>query len=210
MSGAPITLTRLRSIFEGRAAPSSIRPDGVPAAVLVPFCGEDTDPQLVLTRRTRHVRHHKGEMAFPGGIRESGDPSYLATAIRETTEELGVAERRITVWGELDPVATTTGYELRAFVGELSLEDRPTLSVREVEEVVMIPLAWLLSPASKRDETRVESGKLSSRPTYSYNGNIVWGATARVLAGLIREIQCTAPAFENPGHEGSTATDFRQ
>lgn len=211
MSRPRVTLTHLRSIFHGRAATGSASARGIPAAIFVPFAGDGESPRLVLTRRSRQVKHHKGEMAFPGGMREPGDESHAATAIRETVEELGVAEDAVTVWGELEPIMTTTGYALSAFIGKLRLEGELSLSAREVEELVTVPVDWLLNPSSMRDETRMEGDRLNSRPTYSYNGHIIWGATARVLTSVIDEIRrhMSTPCPDQ-SREGSTPTEFRQ
>ena len=160
-----------------------------PAAVLVPFSGTDGEPCLVLTRRSQLVRNHKGEIAFPGGIPEATDGSPLRTAVRETVEELGVRESDLTIWGELDSVETSTGYTLSVFTGRLENFDGTRFSRREIDEVLAVPVATLFAPESARDESRLIEGRLSSRPTYSYNGHVIWGATARIIAQLAAELR---------------------
>ena len=172
MTAQCLSMTRIEAVLRGlsprRLAIASHRP----AAVLVPFSSADGEPCLVLTRRSQLVRNHKGEIAFPGGIPEATDGSPLRTAVRETVEELGVRESDLTIWGELDSVETSTGF-----------------SRREIDEVLVVPVATLFAPESARDESRLIEGRLSSRPTYSYNGHVIWGATARIIAQLAAELR---------------------
>lgn len=175
----------LRGLSPRRLATAGHRP----AAVLVPFSSADGEPCLVLTRRSQLVRNHKGEIAFPGGIPEATDGSPLRTAVRETVEELGVRESDLTIWGELDSVETSTGYVLSVFTGRVENFDGTRISRREIDEVLVVPVAELFAPESARDESRLIEGRLSSRPTYSYNGHVIWGATARIIAQLAAELR---------------------
>lgn len=143
-----------------------------PAAVLLTFYGPG-EPSVIMTVKSRHMRQHAGEVAFPGGKWERGDADLLDTALREAREELGLEVGRDGVIGQLARVETqSTGYVIAPFVHVL--EARPDLLPNaEVEEVLEIPLAALLSTASV-------SGQLG--PTLAHGPHTVWGASARMLA----------------------------
>ncbi|MBM3958250.1 MAG: CoA pyrophosphatase [SAR202 cluster bacterium] len=142
-------------------------------------------PSLVLMRRSMLVHHYKGHIAFPGGSREREDSSLRDTAIRETVEELGVRSEDIELWGDLDSVTTSDGMTVRPFTGRLNPAAILDPDPGEVGSILTVAVQDLIRIDSERDETRLIDGKLISRPAYSYNGNVVWGATARILAQLI-------------------------
>lgn len=179
-------LDRLEAALRGRrgVCPPSRWPASE-AAVAVLLWGDPASPSLMLTRRSMHVHNYKGHIAFPGGSREPEDASLEATAVRETVEELGVAPEDVVVWGELDTVSTMDGMPVTPYLGRLRPDVRPRPDPAEVGSILAIEIARLIDPAAERDETRLVDGKLISRTSYSYNGNVVWGATARILAQLI-------------------------
>lgn len=147
--------------------------------------GQPAAPSLVLMRRSMHVHNYKGHIAFPGGSREPEDASLEATAIRETVEELGVRAADVDLWGELDTVATLDGLPVTPYFGRLHEDAELQPDPAEVGSILTIGLKDLIDPSAERDETRLVDGNLISRMSYSYNGNVVWGATARILAQLI-------------------------
>jgi 8-oxo-dGTP pyrophosphatase MutT (NUDIX family) len=174
---------QLESRFRGIKG-SGVVPSGViPAAVLAAFVDGIDGPELLLTRRSNQVRSHKREIAFPGGKQEDGDRDFLHTALRETKEELGINPESITTWGELEPIETSTGFGLIAYVGHWaggSVTPEPS----EVEEVIRPAIAGLLDSASIRDETRMIDGQPRTRSTYVYKGQIIWGATAQLITQM--------------------------
>ena len=147
--------------------------------------GQPAAPSLVLMRRSMHVHNYKGHIAFPGGSREPEDASLEATAIRETVEELGVGAGDVDLWGELDTVATLDGLPVTPYFGRLREDAELQPDPAEVGSILTIGVRELIDPSAERDETRLVDGNLISRSSYSYNGNVVWGATARILAQLI-------------------------
>jgi len=136
---------------------------------------------ILFTKRTSRVEHHKGEISFPGGARDPEDGSILATALRETAEELGVRAPDVEVLGELDDISTLSSrFIISPFVGTIphSYGFRP--SAIEIAEVLEVPVATLRDPAHVRVDFPVRGG---SYPTlaYLYGENVIWGATARIL-----------------------------
>lgn len=155
-----------------------------PAAVLVPLVERSGGMTVLLTRRTESLNSHAGQISFPGGRREPGDPSPEETALRETEEEVGLDRRHIDLVGRLGVHETGTGYRVMPVVGlvvppfELSLE--PT----EVAEVFELPLAFVLDPANHRVETRLFRGTPREFPVLPWGDYYVWGLTARLLKEL--------------------------
>ena len=180
------SLSDLEQALRGRVASGGIPEGTKPGAVMVLFGGDELEPVMVLIRRSFNLRTHRGQIGFPGGKPEPGDGALLATAVRETEEELGIGPEGLDVWGELEPVQTmSTGFGLSVHTGRVrdieSLNPRPA----EVDEVMPIPVSLVLDPASSRDETRIVEGEAISHPSYSYNGRIVWGATARIIVQIV-------------------------
>lgn len=178
--------TALRGAL-GPARPDPDLPDGVPAAVVLPLVGGD-HPSLLFTRRTHDVRHHKGEVSFPGGARHAEDEDLLRTALRETEEELGIEEHRLEVLGRMPMVrAAVSGYVVVPFVAHLT--DRPPLrpSPFEVAEVLEFTLPDLA--AAERLERRTWEGGAYHTYTYRLDGQVVWGLTGRILHQLLETLR---------------------
>ncbi|MSQ32865.1 MAG: CoA pyrophosphatase [Dehalococcoidia bacterium] len=138
---------------------------------------------ILFTKRTSRVEHHKGEISFPGGARDPEDDSILATALRETAEELGVRTPDVEVLGELDDISTLSSRFITApFVGTIShsYSFQPSaIEIAEVLEVPEVPVAILRDPANVRVDLPARAGSYAT-PSYLYGGNVIWGATARI------------------------------
>ena len=158
---------------------------GQPAAVLVPFCMVGDELSVLFIRRSQNLRNHPGQMAFPGGGVDAGDKNLSATAVRETVEEIGVDQSEVEVWGTLDPLLTISEFALSPFTGWLSRTSDLKLSEREVSEVVTVPVARLIDGSCDRDETRRYESGYVTRPTYAYNGRVIWGSTGMIVSQLI-------------------------
>ena len=154
------------------------------AGVMVLLFQREEEYTVILNRRTRMVGHHKGEISFPGGRMEAGDEGLLDTALRETFEEMGISREKIQVLGRIDDMQTKTGYMIRPFVGVIDYPYNYKLSNEEVEEVLELPVADLFSPEYQRDEIYIAGKKQAKAPVYVYEGNVVFGATARILHNL--------------------------
>jgi 8-oxo-dGTP pyrophosphatase MutT (NUDIX family) len=153
----PSSLSLLRKRLPLNPSPHPTASPGlVPAGVLVPLFLKAEELYLLFTQRTLTVKDHRGQNSFPGGVRDPGDPDLLATALRETEEEIGLDHRVVEVLGTLPPVDTITGYTITAFVGLIPhpYEFRP--NPREVERLLTLPLEgfipgrWSSGPTSSR------------------------------------------------------------
>jgi 8-oxo-dGTP pyrophosphatase MutT (NUDIX family) len=178
---------RLRRQLAARTR-MALRLDGFrESAVLVPIITEPGAPQrLLFTVRRADLPTHAGQIAFPGGKRDEHDLDAAATAIRETTEELGVAPLAIEVLGLLDDVPTPTGFMITPVVARLDgpLQLRPNAD--EVASVFAPELAALAEPARYVDAgTRTLLGVTYSMHEYYWDTHRIWGATARMVHQLL-------------------------
>ena len=159
----------------------------VNAAVLVPLYLEGGRLHAVFTKRHDDLRRHPGEISFPGGRYDEGEPDLKATALREAHEEIGLPEEAVEIIGALQPTPTiATGYAVYPFVGLIEAGRTWTPSVREVTEVLELPLEELLSGYARR--RLIRRGTPIRTDTYLVGDHIIWGATARILADLFDRI----------------------
>ena len=157
------------------------------AGVLVPLYIEGGELHAVFTRRREDLRRHPGEISFPGGRYDEGEVDLRATALREAEEEIGLPQQAVEIVGALQPTPTiATGYAVYPFVGLISPGRTWTLSAREVAEVLELSLSALVSGYARR--RLVRRGLPIRTDTYLVGENLIWGATARILADLLDRI----------------------
>ena len=158
-----------------------------PAAVLLALVPRDEEWHVLLTKRTETVEHHKGQISFPGGMIDPGDADVVATALRETEEEVGIPPAQVRVLGRLDDFYTVaTPFHVAPVVGTVEGAFAPRPNPHETAEVILAPMSDLLDPARWRQE----SWKGIPVSFYDVAGVTVWGATARILdqfLGIWRE-----------------------
>lgn len=155
-----------------------------PAAVLVPIVERDSGLQVVLTRRSRRLKHHPGQIAFPGGRVDDDDASHWAAALREAEEEIALAPGVVSPLGTLDRHETVTGYDVEPHVGLIEGPTRFRPAEAEVAEVFEVPLWFLLDPANYQTHTRRWNGMDRRYYAVPWGPYYIWGATARMLKGL--------------------------
>jgi len=160
-----------------------------PAAVLVPLVQAPDGWRLLFIRRTvNHRDPHSGQVAFPGGQQEPTDPSPEATALREAEEEIGLSPAQVMVWGRLPRHRTLTNFSIVPVVGRVPwpLNLRPARE--EVTHVFTVPLTWLRDP--RHWETRAQplpqGGVAQMVYFHPYDGEVIWGATARMVVTLLQ------------------------
>jgi 8-oxo-dGTP pyrophosphatase MutT (NUDIX family) len=157
------------------------------AAVLVALYVDAGRLHAVFTRRREDLRRHAGEISFPGGRYDETDSDLEATALREAEEEIGLPPASVQMLGALQPTPTiATGYAIYPFVGLIDAGRAWTLSAREVAEVLELPLADLLAGYARR--RLIRRGIPIRTDTYVAGDNLIWGATARILADLFDRI----------------------
>jgi 8-oxo-dGTP pyrophosphatase MutT (NUDIX family) len=160
----------------------------VPAAVLVPLYTSGEELHVVLTKRRPDLRRHAGEISFPGGRRDPEDPTLTDTALREAEEEIGLSRDAVSVGGALERTSTfLTNYAIHPFVGLLEGSHVWTASVGEVDTVLEPTLRHI---RGGRTRTRMERrGIAFETDAYVFDGELVWGATARILEQLLTRIE---------------------
>ena len=163
-----------------------------PASVLVPLVAEAAGFSLLLTRRTAHLRDHAGQVAFPGGRAEPTDPSPEATALREASEEIGLAPADVLLLGRLDTYVTGTGYEVTPVVGLLTPPLALTPDPSEVAEIFQVPLDFFLQPANRQLMSREWQGRSRQFYAYPYGQHFIWGATAGMVNNLAEILAAAA------------------
>jgi 8-oxo-dGTP pyrophosphatase MutT (NUDIX family) len=157
------------------------------AGVLVALYQDGGRLHAVFTKRREDLRRHPGEISFPGGRRDDGDEDLLATALREAEEEIGLPPDAVHILGALQPTPTiVTGYAVYPFVGLIEPGRAWTLSAREVAEVLELSLDDLLAGYDRRRLLR--RGVPIRTDTYLVGEDLIWGATARILADLFDRV----------------------
>ena len=160
-----------------------------PASVLIPLVERRGKVQVILTKRSRHLKYHAGQISFPGGKLESFDHTSLAAALREASEEIGLDASLVQVLGRCSVHETATGFIISPFVGVVSGEFVACPLAAEVDEVFEVPFSHLSDPSNFRVEY-VDVGNQRRRFYVSeYGERYIWGATARILFELATRLE---------------------
>ena len=158
------------------------------AGVLVPLVNAGAEYEFLLTKRTETVETHKGQISFPGGMAETHDADIIATALRETDEEIGLGRAAIEVIGLLDDLPTPTGFVITPVVG--MVETLPALAPNphEVAEILRVPFSFFAETRNARKEMREFRGTQREVWYYETGGHTIWGATAMIIRSLLTRL----------------------
>lgn len=195
MNLSPDVIRACLGVLDNGTSDFDLNPDLSPAprnltsaAVLVPILMHDQRPAVVLTKRANHLRHHPGQISFPGGRAEHGDANLVETAFREATEEIALPSQSATVLGQLADHRTVTNFQVTPVVAWIDQNWDVALDKNEVNEAFLVPLHHL----AKRDNYFVESrnwqGKTRKYHAVPYGPYYIWGATARILLSLAQRL----------------------
>ena len=154
------------------------------ASVLIPVIEREAGLTVLFTRRTEHLLAHAGQISFPGGGVEPDDDSPIATALRETEEEIGLHRRHVEILGCLREHPTATGYRITPIVGLVRPPFELRLDEYEVAGIFEVPLVFLLDPANHRRDSMIRDGRRREFDAVPYGEHYIWGATAAMLRGL--------------------------
>jgi 8-oxo-dGTP pyrophosphatase MutT (NUDIX family) len=163
--------------------------DATPAAVLVPVVNRPDGLTLLLTQRSAGLPDHPGQISFPGGRVELDDLTLAHAALREATEEVGLAPDRVEVLGELATYETVTGYRVTPIVGWVEPPIELTTDPIEVAEAFEVPLAFVLDPANQQRHFRMLGELRRDFWAIPYRDRYIWGATAAMLLILDRTLR---------------------
>jgi 8-oxo-dGTP pyrophosphatase MutT (NUDIX family) len=172
----------IRRALDGRT-PRRLEEEGlIPAAVLMPIFSKERHAHVLFTKRTEQVKTHKGQISFPGGLKDPQDPTLLAAALRECGEEVGMDTSSVEILGQLDDMTTFAApIAITPFVGVISYPQSFSLNPKEVERLLEVPLAFFLHEPHTRIKWVPRQGKFGVVYYYDYGRDVIWGATARIL-----------------------------
>ncbi len=163
-----------------------------PAAVLIPFVRQQDGWHLIFIRRSQHPHdRHAGQVAFPGGRCDPSDPNAETAALREAREEIGIEPAQVQILGRLRDLVTITNYRVTPVVGLLPWPCPLWPQAEEVDRIFTIPLAWLAQP--ENHTVRYQELTLHDQPLpviyfKEYDGELLWGATARITLLLLEAL----------------------
>jgi len=155
-----------------------------PAGVLVPIIERTSEMTVLLTKRSAELKHHAGQVSFPGGRMEEHDADVEAAALRETFEEVGIASHHVSVIGYLGTMPTITGYAVSPVVGVVSASAELIIDKTEVEYAFEVPLSFLLNPDNDVLAEWAGGGRKVPMLEFHWDGERIWGATAFIILSL--------------------------
>ena len=154
------------------------------AGVLIAMIMHKGEPHVILTKRASHLKHHPGQIAFPGGKQDAGDVDVIAAALREADEEVGLNPAQVEVLGTLPPHETVTGFAVTPVLARVTGSFDPVPEPGEVDEVFLVPLAHVTTAVRFSIQGRRWRGMKRHYFTVPWGPYYIWGATARILRVL--------------------------
>lgn len=186
----------IEKAIEPMSSPVVIPTEARAAAVLLPliFSEQSKQWEVIFTRRAKHLKHHPGQISFPGGGFEETDIDLSHTALRETHEEIGIAPEKIQLLGHLPQHKTVSLYKVTPFVGivESNPKHRPEnliIDRNEVAETFSLPLNFLIDSNNQTIEHKTENNTQYTYPVIYYQPYKIWGTTAKILVDLTNQLK---------------------
>ncbi len=160
------------------------------ASVLVLIGTSLKNDFFILTKRTENVKTHKGQISFPGGMKEPIDKSLLHTAIRETYEEIGVLEKDLSLLGVIEPIRTKGALPIVPWVARIQLPYDFKINESEVEKILFLPVDRLIEEGLKKVQVQIDGVTFDSIGIW-LEKELIWGATARILERILKSLSCS-------------------
>ena len=176
------------SFAGGAASPPGAATAPVPAAVLIALVDSPQGPEIILTERTAGLRNHPAQISLPGGRIEPDDSSPVAAALREAAEEVGLPPDKVEILGCLPHYRTVSDYCVHPFVGWVEPPVALVPDEREVADVFLVPLQFVIDPLNHQRESLWRGGQEHNYYVLPYPGRRIWGATAAILVSLARAL----------------------
>jgi len=153
------------------------------ASIIIPIVKTDDEYNIIMTKRTKHLKNHSGEISFPGGSKDPEDPDLITTALRELREEIGIEEKHVKVLGSLQDEFSVSYFTVKPFVA--FIENFEPLSLKldpyEVEKVLIIPIKFFMDTRYQWKELWLRNEEKHINFFFNYNGYIIWGLSGRII-----------------------------
>jgi len=182
-----VLLQKIRAHLRGSLA-SGFAPSSRDAAVLMPIMESQKGPLLVLTRRAAHMNTHANEVAFPGGKVEPEDKSLIATALRESFEEIALPVDHVEVIGAMKSATSKHGLTVTPFIGVVPEGVGLLANRNELESIFYVPLQFFMDNPPTGVYEVMHQGHLYHAACYDYEGYVIWGLTAYFIADLFNQV----------------------
>ncbi|MBD1574011.1 CoA pyrophosphatase [Vibrio sp. S17_S38] len=159
------------------------------AAILIPCIDRPNGIHVLFTKRASHLKHHAGEVSFPGGKYELSDHSLADTALRETEEEIGLLSEQIKLLGQLPELITISQFEITPFVALINNNPQCILDPNEVDSIFEVPASYLFNPRNLHTTNMMIRGIGHQIYSVSYQKHFIWGVTAQIIQALQKQLQ---------------------
>ncbi len=183
-------LDKIHEVLTNRERFVISNPSGPRAAVLIALYLQGNDYYIPLQVRTDKVEYHKGEISFPGGAQDEGDKTLEWTALRESSEEIGMRPEDVQILGRLDDYATRSGFTITPVVGYVKRPQDFKLHEEEVAELLEVPVSHLLNPSVRAPHPVFPQESPAS--SYKFGEHLIWGVTAAMLSQFLELLQSIA------------------
>ena len=168
---------------------AAVKKDGLRRAGILIGCVERDDSlNVILTRRAEHLKHHPGQIAFPGGKYEKFDQSLIHTAIREVKEEIGIPESKIQVLGTLPELVTISNFLVTPVVAMVKNDYVAELDSNEVDSMFEVPAGHLFDIQQLYSQIFEISGINHRVFAIPYKEHFIWGVTAQIIQALQQQL----------------------
>lgn len=160
-----------------------------PSSVLIPLYECDGETFIIFTKRSQKLKHHKGQISFPGGKFETSDIDLKTTALRETYEEIGIKQEDVTIIGQMDSMITITNFEVTPYIGHFKYPYEFKVNSDEIDVLIKTPLKHFFDESISRIEKKMIFGEEIDVHFYDYNEYTIWGATGKMLHDFLKIIR---------------------
>jgi 8-oxo-dGTP pyrophosphatase MutT (NUDIX family) len=188
-----ISVEQIRKFLEGHRRRELEKSHLKKAAVLMLFYPKGEELFVLLTKRTEDVEHHKGQVSFPGGSHDEDDVNLVATALRESEEEIGLPQHAVQVFGMFDEYETPSGFAITPVIAYAHCLPPLKHNAIEVAEILEVPLSLFLDKRNERVEKRVRLGTVLDVYFYRFGDHEIWGATAAILRAFLYALRAAHP-----------------
>ncbi|MGR5305295.1 CoA pyrophosphatase [Vibrio mediterranei] len=159
------------------------------ASVLIGLVERNQRLHVILTKRASHLKHHPGQISFPGGKVEADDLNATFTALREAEEEIGVRYDEVSVIGHLPRLVTVTQFNVTPVLAFVDSNYRPSIDANEVDFLFEVPLEFLAHPENMSAMQFIVRGKSHRVLSIPYKEHFIWGVTAQIIESLQTQLQ---------------------